>query len=193
MRISDWSSDVCSSDLLRQGDYVAALRARDEWDALLDAQPTPERGDKEQAKSKVWRAEILARMGQRAQATRLLDEGMPSFDEGGEARNRAIGLNVRLLLACDGPVPASPGEALPQALELATAMRGDKRRIGAQAHALAGLCEFAMDAHARRSYTSIVRANWTSSCRPAMPPWSPSNCPGAARPWKCWANPWKHA
>src|SRR3546814_247974 len=66
---------------------------------------------------------------------------MPSYDEGGEARNRAIGLNVRLLLACNGPVPASPGEALPQALELATAMRGDKRRIGAQAHALAGLCE----------------------------------------------------
>src|SRR3546814_15397381 len=118
MRISDWSSDVCSSDLLRQGDYVAALRARDEWDALLDAQPTPERGDKEQAKSKVWRAEILARMGQRAQATRLLDEGMPSFAEGGEARNRAIGLNVRLLLACHGPVPASPGHTFPRAREV---------------------------------------------------------------------------
>src|SRR5690606_5801959 len=67
---------------LRQGRHAEALRLRDEWDRMREAAAAGDaRRALEAAKSKVWRAYIRARTGERNRAASLLAAGMPHFQD----------------------------------------------------------------------------------------------------------------
>jgi len=154
---------------LRQGRHAEALRLRDEWDRMLEASAAgDERRALEAAKSKVWRAYILARTGERNRAASLLDAGMPHFqdDTGTRARNRMIGLNARIRLHCQSPHPADlPGE-LELALDLAGSMKGDRLVHAFEAHALAGLCELRRG----RARAALARLDEATALVSGLPP-----------------------
>src|SRR3546814_5657565 len=60
MRISDWSSDVCSSDLIKHRDRPAALGALPGLDQLVEHRPRQMRNH---IAERTQRAEIGARIG----------------------------------------------------------------------------------------------------------------------------------
>ena len=154
---------------LRQGRHADALRVRDEWDRMLEASAAgEERRALEAAKSKVWRAYILARTGERSRAASLLDAGMPHFQEdtGTRARNRMIGLNARIRLHCKSSQPVDlPGE-LEVALDLAGAMEGDRLVHAFEAYALAGLCELRRG----RARAALARLDEATALAPGLAP-----------------------
>ncbi len=152
---------------VRQGRYADALRMRDEWDRLLREPPADEDDAKERAKSQLWRANVLARTGERKRAMALLDASMPHFRETGtRARNRLIGLNTRIRILCDAQSPKPPQDALQLALELAGSMRGDKLVHAAEAHALAGLCAL----RSGRPQAALARLDRASALDARLPP-----------------------
>src|SRR5690554_6346522 len=154
---------------LRQGRHADALRMRDAWDRMLEASAAgDERRELEDAKSKVWRAYILARTGEHERAALLLDAGMPYFesDTGTRARNRMIGLNARVRMLCDAAAPAGIPEELAVALELAPAMKGDRLVHAFEAHALAGLCELRHG----RPRAALARLEEAAALESGLPP-----------------------
>src|SRR3546814_15459508 len=75
MRISDWSSDVCSSDLVGEGARPATRRERDLGRARGRARGEGDRvivGDREAA-ARIGAVEITVRMAGRARAHRTVD------------------------------------------------------------------------------------------------------------------------
>ncbi|WP_187775794.1 serine/threonine-protein kinase [Luteimonas suaedae] len=124
----------------RQGRYEQALQARDQWDRLLhEAEPD---NRQEQAKSQLWRARDLVRLGRAADAEALLHAAAPVLqaDGGSGARNRLMAASSSLRLACDRALPAIPPEAREQALALAREMNGQDLVHAAEAHAVVGYC-----------------------------------------------------
>nr|WP_307774121.1 serine/threonine-protein kinase [Luteimonas salinisoli] len=124
----------------RQGRYQQALQARDQWDRLLqEAEPD---NREEQAKSRLWRARDLLRLGRAAEAEVLLRAAMPVLqaDGGPGARNRLMAASSALRLACDRALPTMPPETREQALALAREMNGHGLVHAAEAHAVVGYC-----------------------------------------------------
>src|SRR3546814_3520958 len=109
MRISDWSSDVCSSDLSRQrafsGTHVRALAKRIGWDAQRDAVGTRRNG-------------FRFGQGGRQRARRL-----PSEHSEPEGRAGEIAFNAG----------DRSGGLRPLCLRLLFVQRGDKSRLDAPA------------------------------------------------------------